>query len=71
MGFFLVIFFHFQNHQIKDLILNKMDKDEMVSIRKETKIKYRDLLVDYPFQKEYSSTFKKKNYWNVSLICLL
>ena len=53
-------FFHFQNPEIKDLILEKMDKDEMVSILKETKIKYKDLLIDYPFQKNIHQLDKEE-----------
>ena len=44
-------FFHFQDECIKNLVLNGMERDKMVSVIKETRIKYRDLLVDYPFQK--------------------
>ena len=53
-------FFHFQNPEIKDLILEKMDKDEMVSVLKETKIKYKDLLIDYPFQKNIHQLDKEE-----------
>lgn len=53
-------FFHFQNSQIRDLILEKMDKSEMVSIVKETRIKYKDLLVDYPFQKNIHQLSKEE-----------
>lgn len=44
-------FFHFRNETIKNLILDGMDREKMVSVVKETKIKYKDILVDYPFQK--------------------
>lgn len=44
-------FFHFQDPAIKELILGGMDKEMMVTVIKETRIKYKDILVDYPFQK--------------------
>ena len=44
-------FFHFQDSQIKDLILSGMEKEKIITVIKETRIKYKDLLVDYPFQK--------------------
>lgn len=37
-----------------------MDKDEMVSILKETKIKYKYLLIDYPFQKNIHQLDKEE-----------
>ena len=53
-------FFHFQDSAIKDLILEAMDKDKMVSVIKETRIKYKDLLVDYPFQKNIHQLDKEE-----------
>ena len=44
-------FFHFQKQDIKDLIMSRMNQEELVSVIKQTRIKYKDLLVDYPFQK--------------------
>lgn len=44
-------FFHFQNPRIKNIVLDRMTDEEMVSVMKETKIRYKDLLIDYPFQK--------------------
>ena len=44
-------FFHFQDEGIKNLVLEGMEMEKMVSVIKETRIKYKDLLVDYPFQK--------------------
>lgn len=53
-------FFHFQDPAIKELILGSMDKDRMVSVVKETRIKYKDLLVDYPFQKNIHQLDKEE-----------
>lgn len=44
-------FFHFQDPNIKKLILGNMDKEQMVNVIKETRIKYKDRFIDYPFQK--------------------
>lgn len=44
-------FFHFQDPRIKNIVLDRMTDEEMVSVMKETKIRYKDLLIDYPFQK--------------------
>ena len=44
-------FFHFQDPRIKNIVLDRMTDEEMVSVMKETKIRYNDLLIDYPFQK--------------------
>lgn len=53
-------FFHFQDSDIKDLILKGMDKENMVDVIKETKIKYKDILVDYPFQKNIHQLSKEE-----------
>lgn len=44
-------FFHFQDEEIRNKVFSKMNKDDIVDVIKETRIKYKDLLVDYPFQK--------------------
>lgn len=43
-------FFHFQDAAIKDLILSGITT-EIIDIDKHTRIKYKDRLIDYPFQK--------------------
>lgn len=43
-------FFHFQDAAIKDLILSGITT-EIADIDKHTRIKYKDRLIDYPFQK--------------------
>lgn len=45
-------FFHFQDPEIMETIMNNMEKpDSIVNVTKNTSIKYKDALVDYPFQK--------------------
>lgn len=44
-------FFHFQDKGIEQVVAERMDKGELVTPVKNTKIKYKDLLIDYPFQK--------------------
>lgn len=52
-------FFHFQKQEIKNLIMDKMNKEELVSVIKQTRIKFKDLLVDYPFQKNIHQLSKE------------
>lgn len=52
-------FFHFQDANIRDLILKGIE-DELIEIIKRTKIKYKDLLVDYPFQKNIHQLSKEE-----------
>lgn len=44
-------FFHFQDAHIKELVLAGLDADATVTVDKHTRIKYRDRLIDFPFQK--------------------
>jgi protoporphyrinogen oxidase len=44
-------FFHFQDESIKNDIFNGMDMSEVLTVNKNTQIKYKDRMVDYPFQK--------------------
>lgn len=44
-------FFHFQDEKIKNDIFNGMDMSSVLTVIKNTQIKYKDRLVDYPFQK--------------------
>lgn len=53
-------FFHFQDPSIKELILAGMDKEKLVTVIKETRIKYKDRLVDYPFQKNIHQLDKEE-----------
>lgn len=44
-------FFHFQDKEIEEMIMRDMTKDDLVEPVKDTKIKYKDRYVEYPFQK--------------------
>jgi len=44
-------FFHFADEEIKSFFKSKISPDEMVNRDKNTKIRYKDLYIDYPFQK--------------------
>ncbi len=43
-------FFHFQNKEIEELIMKDMKLEDLVEPVKDTKIKYKDRYVEYPFQ---------------------
>lgn len=44
-------FFHFQDTHIKELLMAGITPDAMVNVDKCTRIKYKDRLIDFPFQK--------------------
>ena len=44
-------FFHFRNDKIKKFFFDRLNKDDILNIRKESKIKYKNKYVDFPFQK--------------------
>lgn len=44
-------FFHFQDPVIKEIVMNGLAENETVKVDKCTHIKYKDRLVDFPFQK--------------------
>lgn len=44
-------FFHFQDEQIRDWVLSRMDVSHLVKVKKSTRIYYKGEFVDYPFQK--------------------
>lgn len=44
-------FFHFQDSAIKEVIMNGLAENDTVNVDKCTHIKYKDRLVDFPFQK--------------------
>lgn len=44
-------FFHFQHPEIAAFVQERVDANELVSVNKHTQIKYKDRLVDFPFQK--------------------
>lgn len=54
-------FFHFRDSEIMETIMNKMeDPDDIVNVTKNTGIKYKQSLVDYPFQKNIHQLPKKE-----------
>ena len=53
-------FFHFMNEEIKNFIMTSMNKKDLVEITKATYIKYKDKLVDYPFQKNIHQLSKEE-----------
>jgi len=44
-------FFHFQDPMIASFIRERLDESGLVKVEKHTQIKYKDRLVDFPFQK--------------------
>lgn len=53
-------FFHFQDRAVRDLVLSGIDRSTLVEVLKRTRIKYKDLLVDYPFQKNIHQLAKEE-----------
>lgn len=53
-------FFHFRNKEIENLVMSGVPEDQLVSVVKQTCIKYKDLLVDYPFQKNIHQLSKEE-----------
>ncbi|MCA9517309.1 MAG: NAD(P)-binding protein, partial [Myxococcales bacterium] len=44
-------FFHFKHKELETYLLERMPADEVKVIRKDTRIRYGDRLIDFPFQK--------------------
>ena len=44
-------FFHFQDPHIAQFISERIDQSRLLSVEKHTQIRYKDRLVDFPFQK--------------------
>lgn len=44
-------FFHFQNPEIESLVMENVDKSQLVTAVKDTKIWYKGNMIEYPFQK--------------------
>lgn len=44
-------FFHFQDEEIKSDVMDRIPEDHILSVTKHTQIRYKDRLIDYPFQK--------------------
>ena len=43
-------FFHFKNKDIEEFVAQGIPEDDILTIRKHTQIRYKDRLIDYPFQ---------------------
>ncbi len=43
-------FFHFRNQEIADFFMDRMETGQLVSVARHAQIKYKDRLVDFPFQ---------------------
>ncbi len=44
-------FFHFRHKELEQYLLERMPDDEIKIVEKNTKIRYKDKLIDFPFQK--------------------
>lgn len=44
-------FFHFQDPQIAEFISKRIDQSQLLKVEKHTQIRYKDRLIDFPFQK--------------------
>lgn len=53
-------FFHFQDKEIEEMIMRDISEEDLVEPVKNTKIKYKDLLVEYPFQKNIHQLSKEE-----------
>lgn len=53
-------FFHFASDEIKKYFENKIKSDDLVKCKKNTKIYYKNLMIDYPFQKNIHQLDKKE-----------
>lgn len=53
-------FFHFATNQWKNFFEERIDRDEILRIKKNTKIYYKGKLIDYPFQKNIHQLEKEE-----------
>lgn len=44
-------FFHFRHPEIAAFVQDRVDQNELATVQKHTQIKYKDRLIDFPFQK--------------------
>ncbi|MEG1916897.1 MAG: NAD(P)-binding protein, partial [Muribaculaceae bacterium] len=56
-------FFHFQNEKIKEFVMRHMDQDSVLSVEKRTQIRFKNCMIDYPFQKNIHQ-LDKRNFIN-------
>ena len=53
-------FFHFRNPEIKDFVMDGISPDLLLTVSKSARIRYKDRLVDYPFQKNIHQLEKEE-----------
>lgn len=53
-------FFHFQNEDIAKFISDRIDQSQLIKVDKCTKIRYKDRLIDFPFQKNIHQLSKNE-----------
>lgn len=53
-------FFHFVDDEIRQFVMVAMDTDDLVNIVKTTYIKYKEKLIDFPFQKNIHQLSKEE-----------
>ena len=53
-------FFHFQDSEIEKQVAKGMDAESILKVNKKTHIKYKEILVDYPFQKNIHQLSKNE-----------
>lgn len=53
-------FFHFRNPEIKDFVMAGIPSEHLLTVRKNTRIRYKDRWVDYPFQKNIHQLEKEE-----------
>lgn len=53
-------FFHFQDKEIEKMIMKNLEKEDIVTTVKNTKIKYKDRFIEYPFQKNIHQLEKEE-----------
>jgi len=53
-------FFHFSNESLKDFFNSKLDQNDIITCKKNTKIIYKNRYIDYPFQKNIHQLEKEE-----------
>lgn len=63
-------FYHFRTEKYKKLFTGLVDEKQIIRQKKNTKIFYKNKLIDYPFQTNIYE-LEKKNLLNACMICIL
>lgn len=53
-------FFHFRNQDIENYLISRMRTQKILKVHKKSQIKYKDLFIDYPFQKNIHQLRKEE-----------